>query len=135
MRTRSFWLLGGMLAVAAGLFIVGHSALAGQALLELDTTEYGFPLGGETTLEVTVDPSVVGGSGELYQKLLGEITFVESFRIVSTNFTITAPIPADPTLLGRHLAFRFRAYDSSGELLGTSTAARGPIVEPEPEEF
>ena len=131
MRTRSFLLLGGMLAVVAGLFIVGHSALAGQTLLELDGTEYGFPLGGKTTLEVTVDPSVVGGHGELYQRVLGEITFVKTFPIDSTNFTIKAPIPADPTLLGRLLTFRFKGYDASGELVGTSTAARGPIVEPD----
>ena len=134
MRTRSFWLLGGLVVVVASLMFVGHSALATQPLLELEATSPTFPLGGEAKFQVTVDAAAVGGYGELYAKVVGQVAYVQSFPIDSQSFSISTTVMDDATRLGKWLVYRFKAFDGSGEELGVSTAARGPIVEPEIEE-
>ncbi|MHC4472638.1 MAG: hypothetical protein ACYS99_16940, partial [Planctomycetota bacterium] len=92
MRTRSLWLLGGLMIVVAGAFFVGHSALAAPTLLGLEALEEEFPSGGQTDLLVTVDPVAVGGYGELYSKVAGEgqKAFLGSFEITSPSFKISA---------------------------------------------
>jgi hypothetical protein len=134
MRTRSLWLLGGLLIVAAGAVFIGHSALATPTLLDLEALG-SFPSGGETDLLVTVDPIVVGGYAELYSKTRGYRAHVLTFPIDSESFTITAPIPDDPSLIGNRLFFRYTAYDIAGNRLGVSVAALGPIVEPDVEDY
>ena len=137
MRTRSLWLLGGLMIVVAGAFFVGHSALAAPTLLGLEALEESFPSGGETDLLVTVDPVALGGHGELYSKVMGsgEKEFLQTFSITSQSFTIPALVTDDPEAIGKTLMFRYMAFDAAGAPLGWSSVARGPIVEPEPEDF
>ena len=83
-------------------------------------------------LDVTVDPILVGGHGELWAQVEGEpAMFVESFGLTAPVFTIAAPVTDDPSHVGRHLDYWYEAFDGGGIPAGTSNKKRRPIVEPE----
>ena len=127
MRTRSQWLVGGVVAALLAFVLVG-SAAAGLFDLGLESSDAVWYLGGEANLEVTVDPALVGGQGRLWRLIGGEIDFVGTFEFTSTSFAITAPIPSDPSYAGQECRFRYTAFTAGGSFIGLSPVAKKPAV-------
>jgi len=98
--------------LGAFLLVCGLTAIASGPVLELDTSQEEFPLGGEAVLDVTIDPALVGGHGELYSQVEGESAeYVQSFSFSSSEFTIEAPVTDDPDHVGLDLEYWYEAFD------------------------
>ncbi|MEN8150574.1 MAG: hypothetical protein ABFS86_12180 [Planctomycetota bacterium] len=127
MRTRSQWLVGGVVAALLAFVLVG-SAAAGLFDLGLSSDDDVWYLGGEANLDVTVDPALVGGYGTLVRKIGGDQTILGTFDFTSTCFSITAPIPSDPMYAGMNCRFRYFAFTEDGVGIGGSPIAKKPAV-------
>ena len=121
MRTYSLKLFGVLVVVAAVSVLVGHgsSATADDPYLGLTALD-------ESTLEIDVEPSVVGGHGDLYRTIEGQSDYVMTFGIAAPQSII--PIPGGPAD-----AYWYAAFDAGGGSSGSSDAIAPFEPEPIPE--
>jgi hypothetical protein len=126
MRTRSKVLLGGLFVAAAAVALIS-SATASGFVLDLNSPDTQWPISTDANLDVSVDPALIGGYGRLFRTIEGQTTFVKEFNFTDASFSITAPIPNDPSIAGKMCGFKYVAFEAGGTPVGTSPIEKKPV--------